>query len=297
MRLHHVALVSKTKKVSPEQLSAVSAALQKQVLRDFGPLWGIQASVDAFPSLHIPLGYWPITVMDDIHSPGAGGFHSDRNHQPFALVQWDQNWTVSVSHECLEMLADPFGNTLHTGPSVDPRQSQVQYLQEICDPCEDLEFAYTIDGVMVSDFYTPHYFDLERVSGVRYDYQGAITEPRDVLKNGYLSWHNPEDDHWYQKNLILDPSGRSVDLGALNAKDGNLRNQIDRIVRERLDKMQPERASAKKGKAYGPHFPLGTIREKMAATAEKCKAAQLSRAKALRDQIESMIGPSQSGEQ
>lgn len=289
MRLHQVALVSQSANVSMNQLSALSAALQKQVLRDFGPLWDIQASVDVFPDLHIPLGHWPIIVMDDIHTPGAGGFHSDRNHQPFALVQWDPNWTVSASHECLEMLADPFGNTLRTGPSVDPTQGQVQYLLEVCDPCEDLEFAYSIDGVIVSDFYTPHYFDLEQVAGVRYDQQGKITKPRDVLINGYLSWHNPVDNHWYQKNLILAPDGSTIDLGVLNAQDGNLRQQIDQRVRERLDKMQQERSATREPKAAGLRFPLGKIRQSMASEMERCKKSQSSRAEALRSHLDAMI--------
>lgn len=287
MALLHVALVSQTNKVSPDQLSAVSAALQKQVLRDFGPLWSIQATVDSFPSLNIPLGYWPVIVMDDIQEPGAGGFHSDRNHQPFALVQWDPNWTVSASHECLEMLADPFGNTLHVGQSVDRTQGQVQYLQEVCDPCEDLEFAYAIDGVAVSDFYTPHYFDAESVAGVRYDFRGVVTAPLQVLTNGYLSWHNPLDDHWYQRNLILAPDGSTVDLGVLDARNGNLRQQVDQKVRELRDKLRPTGERAGDRARYSPHVPLGKLRT-ITAIGE-IKAAQESRAKALRSQIDSMM--------
>ncbi len=37
----HVALVSDTPSVTLAQVSAVSAAVQKQVTRDFGPLWDI----------------------------------------------------------------------------------------------------------------------------------------------------------------------------------------------------------------------------------------------------------------
>jgi hypothetical protein len=64
-------------------------------------------------------------------------------------------WSVTASHECQEMLADPFGNRLVSGPSLAPDQGNVEYLVEVCDPVEDLGFAYLINGVLVSDFYTP----------------------------------------------------------------------------------------------------------------------------------------------
>ena len=32
--------------------------------------------------------------------------------QPFALVAANDTWSVSLSHEVLEMIADPFGNRL-----------------------------------------------------------------------------------------------------------------------------------------------------------------------------------------
>jgi len=63
----------------------VSAALQKQVTRDFGPLWDTQATVDAFDSLEsVPVDYWPVILRDDINEPGAAGFHTDDQGQPFS---------------------------------------------------------------------------------------------------------------------------------------------------------------------------------------------------------------------
>ena len=38
-------------------------------------------------------------------------------------------------------------------------KERVHYLVEVCDPCEDGKCAYYINGVLVSDFYTPDYFD------------------------------------------------------------------------------------------------------------------------------------------
>lgn len=74
MLLTQLALVSETQntQISASQLTRVAAALQKQATRDFGPLWQVEATVDAFDSLDdVPLGYWPLIVVDDV--PGPAG--------------------------------------------------------------------------------------------------------------------------------------------------------------------------------------------------------------------------------
>jgi hypothetical protein len=53
----------------------VAAALQKQVTRDFGPVWQITGTVDAFETLEtVPVDYWPVVIRDNINEPGAAGF-------------------------------------------------------------------------------------------------------------------------------------------------------------------------------------------------------------------------------
>ena len=39
-------------------------------------------------------------------------------------------WSLTASHECLEMLADPFGNRLIAGDSPKPDQGRVQILSK-----------------------------------------------------------------------------------------------------------------------------------------------------------------------
>src|SRR3954469_16931674 len=99
MLTQHIALVPELSEVSPEELARVGAALQKQVTRDLSPLWGISATVDAFPRLEeIPAGYWPIVVSarelgDDV------GVHIDKHGQPFALIELAPGWSLAASHE------------------------------------------------------------------------------------------------------------------------------------------------------------------------------------------------------
>ena len=113
---NQVALVSDTTSVSFADVSSVAAALQKQATRDFSPLWQVNATVSAFDALEsVPVDYWPVIIRDDIDQPGAAGYHTDSNGQPFSLVQADDQWQLTASHETLEMLADPFGNRTIAG--------------------------------------------------------------------------------------------------------------------------------------------------------------------------------------
>jgi hypothetical protein len=226
----NLALVADTKKITPSQLTKVAAALQKQATRDFGPLWDIQANVSGFARLQdVPTDYWPVIVRDDIKTPGAAGVHEDKNRQPFALVQFSDAWSLTASHETLEMLADPFGNRLVAGNSPKRGQGRVNFLVEVCDPSEDQQFAYTVNGVTVSDFYTPHFFDPVSESSVRYSYTGAVKGPRTILQGGYLSWGVPETNEWFQ--MIWFDTAKPVfrSLGVLSGT-GSLRATIDRLT-------------------------------------------------------------------
>jgi hypothetical protein len=160
--LRQVALVSESDQIDPGDLTGVSAALQKQVTRDLVQFWNVKATVDAFPQLEdVPIGYWPILIKDNIGFDAAG-IHLDEDNQPFALVTASDDrdvWSLTVSHELIEMLVDPFGNRLMAGDSPKPDQKRVQFLVEACDPPEAAEFAYTVNGILVSDFYSARFFD------------------------------------------------------------------------------------------------------------------------------------------
>jgi hypothetical protein len=226
----NLALVADTKKITPSQLTKIAAALQKQATRDFGPLWDVQANVSGFARLQdVPTDYWPVIVRDDIKTPGAAGVHEDKNRQPFALVQFSDAWSLTASHETLEMLADPFGNRLVAGKSPKRAQGRVNFLVEVCDPSEDQQFAYTVNGVTVSDFYTPHFFDPVAESSVRYSFTGAVKGPRTILQGGYLSWGVPETNEWFQMTWFDTAKPVFRSLGVLSGT-GSLRATIDRLT-------------------------------------------------------------------
>jgi hypothetical protein len=229
--LRQVALVTESSSVALGDLMQCSAAIQKQVSRDFSPLWDVGATVDAFGKLEdVPLGYWPVLIVDaDPRLPDTAlGVHLDDNNQPFSLVKVTANWQLTTSHETLEMLADPFGNRLIAGDSPKSDQGRVEFLVEVSDPSEAPEFGYSVNGILLSDFYTPNYFDPVASASVRYSYTGAITEPRQVLRGGYLSWHEPVSNDWWQEQFFGDHA-EFVRLGPLDSRH-SLRAQIERLT-------------------------------------------------------------------
>jgi hypothetical protein len=228
---------------APEDVMWAVGALNKQIIRDFGPIWGVSASVDMAPSLdRVTPGKWKIALVDNIVIDGLSAFHGWVGTMPYALVEYSKTWTISLSHECLEMLADPFGQRLVPGQSIEDPQKRVEYLVEVCDPCQSDQFAYRVDGVLMSDFYTPNYFDPVFSPGVRYSFNtgnsdgadalqaSSIPRPRNVPKGGYLTWHDPSTGKWSQ----YDNMGATPKIREIPPPAGVLaRKAIDRFTRSR----------------------------------------------------------------
>jgi len=241
MVLRHVGIVSETRSLSFSELSRVGAALQKQAIRDLAPVWEKQSTVHAFGRLEdVPIGTWPIIVEENIHVSGAEGIHEDDDGQPFALVTLSDGWSLTASHELIEMLVDPFGRRLTEGQSPKPDQGRVQFLVEPCDPSEAAEFAYVIDGVTVSDFYTPKYFSTVFNPADRYSHTGAISKPRQVLQGGYLSWHDPVTDEWFQETFFQGNQPRFRNLGRLTGSRKSFRRQIYELTHEAFAVRRPQ---------------------------------------------------------
>src|SRR5262245_65145028 len=93
-----VGLVSEGVDIDASELTQVASALSKQVDRDFQPFWRVDATVDAFVSLEdVPTDYWPIVVMRNVQ--GAAGYHQDQDGQPYAVVEFGDQWSLTASHE------------------------------------------------------------------------------------------------------------------------------------------------------------------------------------------------------
>lgn len=228
----HLALVVEAPTVSPRATMEIAAALQRQLSRDVGPIWDVNATIDAFAALeHVPPGYWPILVSDNLPGVEDVGMHLDQDGQPFALVEVSPSWSLTASHEVIEMVTDPWGNRVVPGGSPMQGQGLVDILVEICDPVGGAGCAYTVNGYLVSDFVTPNFYDPMPAAGVRYSFTGALDGPRRVQEGGYLSWRDPATGEWWQCDRVQRSELTFRRLGFLD-EDG-------RPIRERIDVYTP----------------------------------------------------------
>jgi hypothetical protein len=197
-----VRVVNQSTVVSEAEFQTVVAACAKQVVRDFSTPWAVIADVIAggIPSATD----WIITILDNSDQDGALGYH-DNSQVPAGRVfaHTDQlyglKWSVTLSHEILELLADPF--LLNTAQI---RKATFVAL-EVCDPCEADEAGYEIDGVSVSDFVLPAWFGSP---GPRMDFAGHITRSFDLMPGGYVSLWTPLKG-WTQKMARTRPGQAS----------------------------------------------------------------------------------------
>ena len=102
-----------------------------------------------------------------------------------------------------------------------------------------------MNDVLVSDFYTPHYFDPVSSDGVRYSFNSKITKPREVLRGGYLSWRDPVTNHWWQETFFTGTKPIFHDLGEQDRANGSLREMIDALTPQtrRLSHLEPRTTS------------------------------------------------------
>lgn len=195
---------------SDEELGRAAQALQQQIVGDVAPIWGVSAVVSAFPEAkQVPAGHLPVIIVGaDALPVKRRGFHMLAGGQPAALVAYGDDWTVGASHELIEMLCDPLGTRTIPGPSLEPRQGLVDYLMEVCDPCESSH--YELAGVQVSDFVTPQYYGLPSDSGNRYSFTGRLSAPLDLNPGGYVTWRTASGDVWQAYGPDGHPHARTV---------------------------------------------------------------------------------------
>lgn len=177
------------------EVERVARALQTQVHRDAGPVWGIGGHVSSAGGRRAPRGSWPIYVVME---PQSGlGVHLDHHGHPFAEVLAGELWTVAVSHQLLEMLVDPLGARFMDAPCPARLSARpVRYLVEVCDPCG--AHRYAIDGIAVSDFVTPDYYR-PAAPGPAFDFLRRLGRALEVAPGGRLCWHDPSDGRWHER--------------------------------------------------------------------------------------------------
>ena len=231
-----VAVVNHSTVVSDTEVAGAVEALQQQVTNHFEPHWNAGASlivVDSTAAGHalrlrasevvqqLPAGAWLLAILDDSDQASALGYHElDPKDIPIGRVfaRSDMadglSWTVTASHELLEMLGDPYVNL-----SVQIRADGTAVAYETADAVEADEFAYTIAGVLVSDFVYPEWFIAG--SAGPWDHGEHCTAPLQLLRGGYIGVWTPGKG-WSQATAAGAPRHTNGPRFAMRAKGRGL---------------------------------------------------------------------------
>jgi len=210
-----IGLCSHTDSVPFSALEPVCAAIRRQ-LREVGAAWGVDATVEAclertdaatryVTISDTPVGFGPLATEGD---DGPLGEHRAPGGAAFAQVRYTATWSVTASHECIEMAVNEMTDrTLLRPPlaayaALVASDEPVEYLVEICDPCQSGSQAYLAPGghtpVMVSDFVLPEYFEPSS-RATYFSFNRSVTHPFEILSHGCLSWGVPATKKLWQQ--------------------------------------------------------------------------------------------------
>jgi hypothetical protein len=185
-------VVNESSEASDRMIKWLTAALQIQVTRDFAPIWGINATLNFIPNHGIPNpAHWQLVFLDNADVAGALGYHDlTASGLPLGKVfirtteLANDAWSVTASHELLEMLVDPYVDNAVIILNAD--SSGTAYGYEVGDPCEADNLGYVINDFKMSDFATPDWFNPPTlIPGGKFDFTGHMTAPLQILPGGY----------------------------------------------------------------------------------------------------------------
>jgi hypothetical protein len=209
-----ISVINLSKKITDEELQGVIRAINRQISEEFAPYWSLGAKLrlegnsSAKPEkLTLPdlRGDAVLYLWDKVDVEDALGYH-DMNARgiPFGFVftelakKLGENWTVTLSHEALELIADPLVNLLVAGPH--PQEDRtVFHWYEMSDAVQ--ADTYKCDGIEVSNFVLPLYFTPDSEKGSRNDYLGRSFAGKTLTsfginRGGYIGFFDPKlDEH------------------------------------------------------------------------------------------------------
>jgi len=180
--------------LSDADVAASLPAFQLALDRDFGPIWGVGATLTADPAA-AAIADMQINLLDESPEYGALGFHDVYSNKPVAYVfvkdseAVGEAWPLIFSHELWEMLVDPWVDRV----SQDPLTGKM-WAVEVADPVESGYYAYFINNVPISDFVTPAWYNLRR--GQPYDFMRKLKKPHAVGRHGYAQYYDFRSQRW-----------------------------------------------------------------------------------------------------
>jgi len=188
---YKVALLNRCSVMSDDQGRHIMQALQRQVSHDFRAFWHIDVHLRFVPKKDLESwqGAWNLLLLDDSDEATALGYHDlTPEGMPVGkcFIKTDLKYgalpSVTVSHELLEMLLDPYINDY----CYDPARGYF-VAKEASDAVEADELGYKIGDVTVSDFVLPPFFDPSAAgrSGAQFSFCDNVHRPFALAEGGY----------------------------------------------------------------------------------------------------------------
>ncbi len=233
-----IAILNQSTKITEPQAIRMTQAIAKQVRVDAAPIWdkapasiiyyGTFAPDEKEMPRTVPADAHGITIVDSIPDQPSGvlGYHTeDEGGKIWGVVAASPSldngaqaltgdWSVSsvLSHEVLEMFVDPNCNLWASDGK------GTVYSLEVCDPVEAP--TYVVDGVSVSNFVTPAWFDPLAATSKKkkaFDKCNQVAQPFTCLKTGYMVFasegkeeqHNGDEMPQWRLNSKLAWSSRT----------------------------------------------------------------------------------------
>jgi hypothetical protein len=164
MKPVQLSVINNSTVLKDAEITPVVAALQIQASEHLAPKWNVDAALVFVPSgKQAPAASWRLEIRDDTDFEPDSGYHNvGADGIPYGRVfvntarRYNENWTITASHELLEMLVNPYANLSAYAPFDD--NTGAFYSLEICDPVSPDVNGYDINGIAVSDFVFPEWF-------------------------------------------------------------------------------------------------------------------------------------------
>lgn len=196
-------VINKSTLVTDADVRLMVRACASQLRYHAAPLWGLApVPVVYLPERDAaPAGAWVIAILDDPDQADALGWHTENQGdvvygRVFARPVLDNGGDALskklsvasvLSHEVLETFVDS-----HCNLWADTTQG-LAVAYEVCDPVESDSYPVVLRdshgqqvAVTVSNFVTPHWFDIQAGAREQFDWMGTVTGPFQMTPGGYV---------------------------------------------------------------------------------------------------------------